>query len=155
MPFEGFDDFDDPEAMGFGAFDDAHDGFDDVDDPQAMGFGGFDEPDDADGQPPTPPQPPPALPPWSRRGDWMLHEALRVAGDDFWHRDDEEVLGAVMFAGLEDDCRNEDDVRMWTSIYQTVAATARQRAAHGGSVGEVQTAERVQRGARGPGSSRP
>ena len=172
MPFEGFDDFDDPEAMGFGAFDDAHDGFDDFDDPQAMGFGGFDEPDDADGQPPTPPQPPsappaPPQPPWEpgRRGEWLLHEAFRLAGDQFWHRDDEEVLGEVMLAGLVDHCSHEGNIRMWEANYQTVAAAARQTAAEGGSVRELgpiidaQIAEEIKRAAerhaRGPGWSRP
>ena len=165
--FGGFDDFDDPDGQpstrlpapeACGATGLAHGSFDDVDDDPVGAFGCIDlddELDDADALEDAP-------------YAWFLDEAFRVAGDQFWDTDDDEVLGLLMEAGLEDECRHEVDVHFCVGVYKRVAAAARQTTAEGGSVREQapnicaelrRAAEErwaaVERHARGPGLSRP
>ena len=62
---QGFDDFDDPEGLGFGGFDECEaaqgmpgEGLDDFDDPEGWGFAGFDEPEGELSVPPEEMEPP-------------------------------------------------------------------------------------------------
>ena len=61
---------------------------------------------------------------------------MRVAGDQFWDTDDDEVLGLVMEDGLVDQCPHEVHIDFWVGVYKRVAAAARQTTAEGGSVRE-------------------